>query len=61
MTTPTSAPRPVHAPLDQFAVEGGELLVGGIRLSTLAARVGSTPFYAYSRALLRQRVAELRA
>ena len=61
MTTPTPSPRPVHAPMDQFAVEGGELLVDGIRLSTLAARVGSTPFYAYSRTLLRQRVAELRA
>ena len=61
MNTATPAPRPVHAPMDQYAVEDGELLLGGIRLSTLAARVGSTPFYAYSRALLRQRVAELRA
>ena len=51
---------PVHAPMDQFRVEGGELVVGGERLSRLAARVGQTPFYAYDRALLRARVAELR-
>ena len=52
---------PVHAPMDQFRVEAGELIVGGTRLSQLAARVGQTPFYAYDRALLRSRVAELRA
>lgn len=51
---------PVHAPLTQFPCAGGELLVGGQRLSLLAARVGQTPFYAYDRAALRQRVAELR-
>jgi diaminopimelate decarboxylase len=51
---------PAHAAMDQFAVEGGELLVGGERLSLLAARVGQTPFYAYDRALLRARVAQLR-
>ncbi|MDM4764904.1 pyridoxal-dependent decarboxylase, exosortase A system-associated [Pelomonas sp. SE-A7] len=52
---------PVHAPMSQFRVERGELIVGGLPLSTLAARVGQTPFYAYDRGLLRQRVAELRA
>lgn len=52
---------PVHAPMSQFPRRGGELLVGGQRLSVLAERVGQTPFYAYDRALLRQRVAELRA
>lgn len=59
----TNAPgtKPAHAAMSQFAVQGGELVVGGQRLSTLAARVGQTPFYAYSRALLRQRVEELRA
>ena len=53
--------KPAHAPMTQFAAEGGELLVSGHKLSTLAARVGQTPFYAYSRALLSARVAELRA
>jgi len=53
---------PVHAPMHQFPVTTqGDLLVGGVPLTRLAERVGSTPFYAYSRDLLRQRVAELRA
>jgi len=50
----------VHAPMPQFPVHGGELVVGNERLSLLAARVGHTPFYAYDRALLRARVAALR-
>jgi diaminopimelate decarboxylase len=53
--------RPIHAPMSQFPVRQGELLVGGIPLSRLAARVGQTPFYAYDRQLLIQRVAQLRA
>jgi diaminopimelate decarboxylase len=50
-----------HASMDQFAVEQGELLVGGQPISRLAARVGNTPFYAYDRALLKARVAQLRS
>ena len=57
----TAVTKPVHATMHQFAVAGGELMIGGQAISTLAARVGQTPFYAYSRSLLRQRVAELRA
>jgi diaminopimelate decarboxylase len=54
-------PLPVHAPMDQFAVDAaGQLLFDGVALSRLAARVGSTPFYAYSRSLIKQRVSELR-
>ncbi|MCC7287008.1 MAG: pyridoxal-dependent decarboxylase, exosortase A system-associated, partial [Burkholderiaceae bacterium] len=52
---------PVHAPITGFAVDDGELVVGGQRLSRLTARVGRTPFYAYDRSLLHRRVAELRA
>jgi len=52
---------PRHAPMTQFASAGGQLLVGGETLSTLAERVGQTPFFAYDRALLRRRVDELRA
>jgi len=52
---------PRHAPMHQFAVSDGELLVGGMPLSQLAARVGRTPFYAYDRHLLTRRVDELRA
>lgn len=54
MTTPT------HAPLTQFPVEGSELVVGGVPLSRLAARVGRTPFYVYDRRALDARVAALR-
>lgn len=39
---------------------GDELAIGGVPLSRLAARVGRTPFYAYDRALLTERVAALR-
>ena len=52
---------PVHAPMNQFASADGQLLVGGIPLERLAARTGQTPFYAYDRQLLIERVAELRA
>ena len=51
---------PTHAPMTRFPVENGELLLGGIPLTRLAARVGQTPFYAYDRHLLTQRVAALR-
>jgi diaminopimelate decarboxylase len=51
---------PVHAPMNQFKVVDGQLLVGGMPLSLLAERVGQTPFYAYDRTLLRERVAALR-
>ncbi len=51
---------PQHAPMTQFAVVKNELCIGGIALSRLAQRLGSTPFYAYDRHLLSQRVAELR-
>jgi diaminopimelate decarboxylase len=44
-----------------FPVVDNELQVGGIPLSRLAERVGRTPFYAYDRKLVTQRVAELRA
>ena len=58
MNTPI---KPQHAPMTHFAAQDGELLVGGQKISTLAARVGRTPFYAYDRALLRARAAQLRA
>ena len=50
----------VHAPLRHFSVADDCLLVGGVSLTRLAARVGRTPFYAYDRALLDARVAELK-
>ncbi|NMG28277.1 pyridoxal-dependent decarboxylase, exosortase A system-associated [Aromatoleum evansii] len=44
----------------QFPIRNGELIVGGVPLTRLAARVGQTPFYAYDRQLLGARVGELR-
>ncbi|MFC9786497.1 pyridoxal-dependent decarboxylase, exosortase A system-associated [Rhodococcus sp. NPDC127528] len=43
-----------------FGAVGGQLAVGGIPLDRLAERVGSTPFFAYDRALLTARVELLR-
>ena len=60
MTT-TPSPAPVHAPMNQFATDGNQLLIGGMPLSRLAERIGQTPFYAYDRQLIAARVAELRA
>lgn len=55
-----SEARPMHALLNNFPVEGNNLLVGGLPLTRLAERVGRTPFYAYDRALMTRRVTELR-
>ena len=52
---------PLHAPMTQFPSKDGELQVGGVSLTRLAARVGQTPFYAYDRRLLTQRVELLRS
>ena len=55
-----SVTRPIHAPMTQFDVVDDCLQVGGMPLTQLAERVGSTPFYAYDRAKLNERVALLR-
>lgn len=55
-----SSTRPQHAPLIQFGVENGALVVGGVPLPRLAERIGATPFYAYDRSKLTERVGELR-
>jgi len=44
-----------------FPVIDNSLAPGGIPIARLAARVGSTPFYVYDRAVLSQRMAALRA
>lgn len=53
--------RPAHAAQTLFSVADGCLQVGGIPLTRLTERVGATPFYAYDRRLLSERVALLRA
>ncbi len=52
--------KPQHHNLTLFESKGNELLVGGIKLTQLSQRVGQTPFYAYDRQLITQRVSELR-
>jgi len=51
---------PGHVP-HLFPLMDNELQIGGLPLSRLAERVGSTPFYAYDRRLISERVATLRA
>jgi len=55
-----STTRPIHAEQTGFPVVDGCLQVGGMPLTRLAQRVGSTPFYAYDRRLLTERVRHLR-
>ncbi len=52
---------PRHIDQTSFPVIDNCLHVGGMPLTRLARRVGSTPFYAYDRAVLTKRVAGLRA
>ena len=55
-----SNPRPKHAPLLQFPVRDNCIEIGGMSLTRLAQRVGRTPFYAYDRQKITERVAFLR-
>ena len=50
-----------HPALAGWQSRDGELLVGGVPITSLARRVGRTPFFAYDRARLEARVAALRA
>ena len=49
-----------HAPMTQFSLNEDCLQIGGMPLTRLAQRVGTTPFYAYDRQLITERVALLR-
>ena len=51
---------PAHAAMAQFGARDGELLIGGLPVSRVAAIVGRTPFYAYDREVVSARVRELR-
>ncbi|HEB66751.1 MAG TPA: pyridoxal-dependent decarboxylase, exosortase A system-associated [Gammaproteobacteria bacterium] len=55
-----TSPRHTDAILQAFPVENGELLIDGIPLTRLARQVGQTPFYAYDRCRIADRVAHLR-
>ncbi len=57
-----SKPRqPVHCELPYFPVMDKQLQIGGQSVEQLAQRLGSTPFYAYDRAVIDQRIQALRA
>lgn len=60
MTVPNPSSAPKHANIPSFPVKDGQLIIGNTPLSKLAQRVGQTPFYAYDRQALTQRVHELR-
>lgn len=46
--------------MDQFPIINGELNIGGVPITRLTERIGQTPFYAYDRHLITQRVQYLR-
>jgi len=50
-----------HPTVAAFGRDAGRLTVGGIGVDRLADRVGSTPYFAYDRALITERVRLLRA
>jgi diaminopimelate decarboxylase len=50
-----------HAPHPYFEAKDGELLIGGRKVSDIAAEIGRTPFYAYDRAVMTRKVQELSA
>jgi diaminopimelate decarboxylase len=52
---------PKHAAIANWAVADDCLVVGGLPLTRLAQRVGRTPFYAYDRRLIDNRVEMLRS
>lgn len=54
-------PRTTMTPAMSFPRANGTLLVGGIPVDRLAERVGATPFFAYDRQLVTERVAAVRA
>lgn len=54
-------PRPTHCTLNSFPIIDNEIQLGGVSLTQLVERVGQTPFYAYDRQKITDRVAHLRA
>ena len=50
-----------HSTVAAFATRSGRLCVGGVPVDLLGERVGGTPFFAYDRSLLTERLALLRS
>ena len=53
--------RPQHVPMNQFSVVDNALQIGGKSITELAKHVGQTPFYAYDKQLMSDRVKSLRS
>ena len=53
-------PKPIHAPMSQFQTNGEQLLVNGHPLNLLEYQAGQTPFYAYDRSVIHQKINLLR-
>lgn len=49
-----------HAEMDQFAIRDGELCVADKTISEISAIAGQTPFYLYSKDVIKQNVERLR-
>ena len=50
-----------HPSMPWYVVQDGELVVGGRRISEIAAEAGRTPFYVYDRSVMTRKVEMLRA
>ncbi len=50
-----------HAPHPWFSVKDDELVVGGHKISQIAAEVGRTPFYVYDKSVMTRKIEQLRA
>lgn len=51
-----SKPVPVHAKMDQFAVENNDLLVGGKSLDNIESMLDKSVFYAYDKQIVKQQI-----
>ncbi len=51
---------PTHTAMNYFVTEGSQLLVNGISVDRLATRIGHSPFYAYDRSIIKNKVEGLK-
>lgn len=61
MTKPSPRQVPKHADMSHFASINNELIIGGKTISQIDKLTGSTPFYAYDKTLIANKVANLKS
>jgi diaminopimelate decarboxylase len=61
MTKTPSRQTPKHADMTQFSSINNELVIGGKTISQIDKLIGSTPFYAYDKTLISNKVANLKS